>query len=125
VLVYYANRDAQKKIDEATNERFGPRAARFLGRIVKDERAAGGTPATRVKSTINLLDLGSCGNEGICDKSIPYGCYICPKFIAWKDAPHDRFLEQVKKIVAGPREAVQMNDIINAIFQVVESCKTE
>jgi hypothetical protein len=125
VLVYFANRDAQKKIDEATNERFGPRAARFLGRIVEDESEAGGTAATRIKEPINLMDLGTCGNEGLCDKALPHGCYQCPKFIAWKHAPHERFLRDVKRIAASPRDAVQMSDIISAISQVVEKCKTE
>jgi hypothetical protein len=90
---------------------------------VKDETEAGGTPVTRIKATINLLDLGSCGLEGDCNKAMPYGCCICPKFLAWKDAPHDRFLEEVKKIAKGAREAAPMNDIINAIGEVVQRCK--
>jgi site-specific recombinase XerD len=125
VLVYYANKGAQKRIDDVTNERFGPLAKRFLGRIVKDETEARGTPATRIKTTINLLDLGSCGLEGDCNKAMPYGCYICPKFLAWHDAPHDRFLDEVKKIAKGAREAVQMNDIINAVGEVVQRCKAQ
>jgi integrase len=126
VMVYFKNKEAHKTVNASINERFGRVAKRFLGRIMKDERSAGGTAQNRIKEIIDLneiMNLGSCGLDGPCNKAMPAGCYECRKFVAWEDAPHERFLEQVKKRANGPREAVQMSGVISAIQQVVDACK--
>lgn len=123
VLVYFKNRGAQRKIDEATAVQFGRLANRFMGRVVKDEVEAGGNPSNRIK-TYNLLDLGTCDLGAACDKYPPRACYLCPKFLAWKDAPHDRFLaETIAVNRTDPRGSVQLDDVVLAIGQVVAACK--
>ncbi|HTY53856.1 MAG TPA: hypothetical protein VMB26_01580 [Candidatus Binataceae bacterium] len=123
VLVYFKNRAAQRKIDKATAVQFGPIADRFMGRVVKDEVEAGGDPSNRIK-TYNLLDLGTCDLGAACDKYPPRACYLCPKFLAWKDAPHERFLaETIAVNRTDPRGSVQLDDVVLAIGQVVAACK--
>ena len=47
----------------------------------------------------NLGGIGACGANFLCNLFPPLSCYVCPKFIAWKDAPHEAMLDELEDYV--------------------------
>lgn len=73
----------------------------FLGKIVKHPEdpspnsiLSGTTPTLK-----NLGGIGQCGANFLCDLYPPLSCYICPKFLAWKDGLHEQMLQELKSYV--------------------------
>lgn len=73
--------------------------------------------------------LGGCGDE-LCGVLAPDGCYICPRFKAFVDGPHDQVLAKMEKarerkvLMLLPVETIQRDDnIISAVKQVMEICE--
>ncbi|WP_212626425.1 tyrosine-type recombinase/integrase [Pseudomonas sp. PP3] len=75
------------------------------------------------------IDLGVCGKHSLCSLHPPYSCYKCPKFQAYINADHEAVLlylineREVKFESGNKRIAMQLDEIIFAVGQVVEKCK--
>lgn len=39
--------------------------------------------------------IGTCGANAFCNVIAPLGCYVCPKFQAWMEAPHNLVLDHL------------------------------
>ncbi|WP_213879499.1 site-specific integrase [Pseudomonas sp. dw_358] len=97
-------------------------------KAVNEEDAGKHIPFVYVEDTPEI-DLGVCGKHSLCSLHPPYSCYKCPKFQAYLDADHQTVLEHLlaereeKFQSADARIAVQLDEIIYAVAQVVEKCK--
>jgi len=96
-------------LDEAlgSNDHYVGVIGRFLGKITPrtgDEPfnaiVNGTTPTLK-----NLGGLGVCGANYLCSLYPPLSCYVCPKFEAWKDAPHEQLLAELESYVRQLAEA--------------------
>jgi hypothetical protein len=113
------------------NQPLARYADAFKGEIVVDENdAKKRTPnATRIPFHERDCELGSCGTNSFCQDYAPVACYVCPKFMPWRDAPHHLILdwliterERLKKDADGDMEVVTINDrIIVAVCQVIKT----
>jgi integrase len=92
VMVYVDNvRVLQEQIDDALDEMMSELKAGFCGRVVEDEKAAGGNAATRLYADIDqggITPIGNCGYAGECDRAPPLACYTCRWFRPWLSANH-------------------------------------
>jgi integrase len=81
-----------------SNEEFTGIISRFLGLIVT--RTGAEAPHTVIVGTtptlMNLGGLGVCGAQFLCNLYPPLSCYVCPKFMAWKDGPHEEMLRELE-----------------------------
>jgi len=76
-------------------------------------------------------DVGSCSTKP-CNVLTPFGCYICPRFEAFKDGAHqavlDSLLSKKKKLIKLklPLEAITRDDyLIDAVSSVISSIKEQ
>ena len=82
-----------------------------------------------VVDTAPEIDLGVCGKHSLCALHPPYSCYKCPKFQAYLEADHEAVMnyligERERKFESGDkRVAMQLDEIIIAVAQVVEKCR--
>ena len=83
--------------DEYYQETMG----NFLGKVVEhpsepspNSILSGTTPTLK-----NLGGIGQCGANFLCNLYPPLSCYVCPKFLAWKDGPHEQMLQELKAYV--------------------------
>jgi integrase len=74
--------------------------------------------------------LGGCGDEP-CGVLAPIGCYVCPRFKAFIDGPHEQVLARMEKarerkvLMLLPVETIQRDDnIISAVKQVIHICES-
>lgn len=119
------------QISTIMNQPLARYADAFKGEIVVDENdAKKRTPnATRIPFHERDCELGSCGTNSFCQDYAPVACYVCPKFMPWRDAPHHLILdwliterERLKKDADGDMEVVTINDrIIVAVCQVIKT----
>lgn len=103
----------------------------FQGKIIQSEdEALRIIPnAARIRSVDSKSNLGSCGTCGDCNQYAPIACYVCPKFMPWRDAPHEMILnwliderERIKE-ETNDIEIAAINDMaIIAVKQVIDSC---
>lgn len=76
-------------------------------------------------------DIGVCGKDSLCGLYPPYSCYKCPKFQAYAEADHQAvyeflFQRRTRVLEAGnSRIAVQLDEILYAVKQVVLLCESE
>lgn len=75
--------------------------------------------------------VGGCGDEP-CGVLAPIGCYVCPRFKAFVDGPHQQVLARMenareRKIqMRLPAETIQRDDnIISAVKQVIWLCESK
>jgi hypothetical protein len=103
----------------------------FQGKIVDSEIAAHRKipNAPRIRSIDSKSNLGSCGTCSDCHQYAPIACYVCPKFMPWRDAPHEVILNwliderQRVKEETNDIEIAAINDrAIIAVKQVIDSC---
>ncbi|MDT5270386.1 MAG: hypothetical protein QOH49_2572 [Acidobacteriota bacterium] len=103
---------------------------RFRGEIISrtgdDNEGAvifGATPTLK-----NLGGIGFCGANFLCNLYPPLSCYICPKFQAWLDGPHEKLLLELETFVKGlieksanPSDRIpyQLTEVILAIRQLL------
>lgn len=103
---------------------------RFQGQILEhtgtEDPAAvihGATPQFK-----NLGGIGVCGANFLCNLYPPLSCYICPKFQAWTDGPHEQLLLDlevyVKQLIeqsGGPSDRIpyQLVDVMASIRQLL------
>lgn len=85
-------------IDRAVALVLGARAHGFATLVEKEDDAINGDkPSSRRFFGDREKDIfepiGTCGHNFLCNVGAPYGCYVCPKFQAWMDGPHDLVLD--------------------------------
>jgi integrase len=104
---------------------------RFLGEVIKhtgnEDSAAliqGSTPTFK-----DLGGIGVCGANFLCNLYPPLSCYLCPKFQAWIDGPHEHLLLELEAYVerliehsGNPSDRIphQLVDIMTAIRQLLK-----
>ncbi|MGJ7566431.1 tyrosine-type recombinase/integrase [Variovorax sp. GB1R11] len=101
----------------------------FRGSVL-DTDGEKSVPEDKLILDIDLNDsVGGCGAEP-CGVLAPIGCYICPRFKAFLDGPHQQVLARMenareKKIqMRLPAETIQRDDnIISAVKQVIWLCE--
>jgi hypothetical protein len=83
----------------------------------------GSTPTLK-----NLGGIGFCGANFLCDLHPPLSCYVCPKFQAWIDGPHQQLLEELETFVQSliaqsvnqsDRIPYQLVEVVTAIRQLL------
>ncbi|MGH9396092.1 MAG: hypothetical protein ACRD18_04500 [Terriglobia bacterium] len=71
---------------------------RFLGRV--EPRTGTESPASVIPGSTptlkNLGGIGFCGAGYLCQLYPPLSCYVCPKFVAWVNGPHQQMLEELQ-----------------------------
>jgi hypothetical protein len=79
---------------------------RFLGRVELrtgaeslEDVIPGATPTLK-----NLGGIGFCGAGYLCQLYPPLSCYVCPKFVAWADGPHQEMLKELQTHVQALRQ---------------------
>lgn len=98
----------------------------FIGRVImptgeEDPRRLikGTTPTLR-----DLGGIGVCGANFLCKLLPPLSCYLCPKFQAWADGPHEKILRELEthaqclaKNSGNPSDRIphQLDDVMAAI----------
>ncbi|MDO3386173.1 site-specific integrase [Gilvimarinus sp. SDUM040013] len=135
VKVYVANSpELGQQISSIMNNPLARYASAFKGEIVEDEEDAFkvNPDATRIPCADKGCDVGSCGSRSFCTDYAPIACYLCPKFLPWKGAPHHEvlqwLLEERKRLSETLNDAkvVQINDsAILAVAQVMKACEEE
>ena len=135
VGVYVANSpELGQQISSIMNNPLARYASAFRGEIVEDEEDAFkvNPDATRIPCADKGCDVGSCGSRSFCTDYAPVACYLCPKFLPWKDAPHHEvlqwLLEERNRLSETLNDAkvVQINDsAILAVAQVMKACEEE
>jgi len=130
--VYVANiPEHAATISEIMNGSLMRYASAFQGDVVESEdnvfTAMPG--AQRIRTNDSRDNVGSCGTSAMCHDYAPVACYTCPKFKAWRDAPH----QLVLKWLLDERERIiqETNDLgiaaindraIYAVTQVMKRC---
>lgn len=137
VEVYFALKGRLVRfLDEAVAKQFGGWLAYFTGRIVtSDAEAVNGDREDKHLSFVSDIDphdnteIGVCGESDLCRLDPPYSCYLCAKFQPYADAAHDHVLQilltrrEGRRAKGEHRLAVQLDQVIFAVGQVVESCR--
>ena len=120
------------RLDQALgdNPQFTGIVQRFLGRLESRtgaESAENVIPGT-TPTLKNLGGIGFCGAGYLCQLYPPLSCYVCPKFVAWVDGPHQQMLEELKIHVQALRQRSgnpsdriphQLEDVTEAIRAVL------
>jgi len=130
--VYVANiPEHAATISEIMNNSLMHYASAFKGEVVESEDdVLTATPnAQRIRTNDNSDNIGSCGTNAMCHDYAPIACYTCPKFKAWRDAPHyvvlTHLLAERKRIVdeTDDLQIAAINDrAIYAVTQVIKQC---
>jgi integrase len=99
---------------------------RFLGKLTTHtgqedpHRIIPGLTPTRK----SLGGIGVCGSDSLCSLYPPLSCYVCPKFHAWADGPHEEmlrelevYLQQLTASSGNPSDRIphQLQDVIVSI----------
>jgi integrase len=133
--VYIANSpEIGQQISKIMNNPLARYASAFLGKVVEgeDEAFEQNPGATRIPCREKQCDVGSCGSSSFCTDYAPVACYLCPKFLPWRDAPHHEVLhwllderERLSNTLNDPK-VVSINDsAILAVAQVMKLCEQE
>lgn len=85
-------------LDAAMAMALGERAQRFASVVTTEREAINGTKGGSRRyfgnPQENLFEpIGTCGHTSFCNINAPYACYLCPKFQAWMDGPHEQVLD--------------------------------
>ena len=108
------------------NEQYSATIDRFIGKIqskTEDDTKRGVIQGT-TPTLKNLGGIAACGANFLCNLFPPLSCYVCPKFIAWKDAPHEAMLgelesyvERIAKTSGNPHDRIphQLKETILAV----------
>ena len=120
------------------NQQFTSIIHRFLGRVAPRTAASpeniipGSTPTLK-----NLGGIGSCGAGYLCHLFPPLSCYVCPKFVAWIDGPHQQMLEELQRHVEAlqqrsgnpsdriPHQLEEVMGGIQAVLVRIGDCREE
>ena len=116
-------------IDEATKEVFEPLMQRFIGKTAEPT-----DPSIQMMPEIPLpptsqrfastAGIGRCGLGKPCEKNPSYSCYTCISFIAYRDAPHQEIVDEIRQDLASwenmttPYLLSQLKDTIAAAEEI-------
>lgn len=119
------------------NQQFTGVIHRFLGRVEPRTGAespesvvAGATPTLK-----NLGGIGFCGAGYLCQLYPPLSCYVCPKFVAWMDGPHQQMLDEIHAHVRAlrqrsgnpsdriPNQLGEVMEAIQAVLVQIDNCR--
>ena len=116
------------------SEEYAELMGYFAGEIISQN----GNPQSVIQGSTptlkNLGGIGSCGANYLCNLMPPLSCYVCPKFQAWTDGPHEemlgeleRFIEQLVMGSNGPSDRVpyQLSSVVTAIRELLEILKAK
>lgn len=134
VHVYYAlkGRRLTAILDRAAAVRMGPLLKLFRGQAASEGSSLGAVPMhKRVYFLGDLhavpdVEVGACGKTQRCYLDPPFSCYLCPKFRPYVEADHEAVLAELLRSREerlaryGERVAVQMDEVIYAVGQVVQ-----
>ena len=116
---------------------LSPIAQAFQGNLVDAEEHAnrGQDPTSRIELEGNEeLGVGSCGEHGFCNASVPIPCYRCSKFQPWVYGPHTEVLQRLEERQRIENETprpglkrrllvpVQLDKDIRAVQAVIKLC---
>jgi integrase len=107
------------------NPQFTGMILRFLGRV--EPRTGAESPARIIPGVTptlkNLGGIGFCGADYLCQLYPPLSCYVCPKFVAWVDGPHQQMLEELRVQVEalGQRSGNPSDRIPHQLTEVMEA----
>jgi len=126
--VYVANiPEHAATISEIMNGSLMRYASAFLGSEEEVFRAVSG--AQRIRTNDSSDNVGSCGTDAMCHDYAPVACYTCPKFKAWRNAPHHLvlkwLLDERERMIeeTDDMEIAAINDrAIFAVTQVMKRC---
>ncbi|MEM5440498.1 tyrosine-type recombinase/integrase [Paraburkholderia diazotrophica] len=136
VQVYYAlkGRRMTRILDRAAALKLAPLMKLFRGKIVPSSDLAinGERQDKRVvfvgdMTAIAPVNVGTCGQSGLCALDAPFSCYVCPKFQPYVQADHRAVLDALlagreeRAERFGARIAVQLDEVIYAVAQVVQT----
>ena len=126
-------------LDKASAKGFVKYLDFFKGHIIDNpSEAINGHRDDKHLSFINetnptdQTEIGICGENNICHLDPPFSCYLCPKFQPYRQADHEHVLDcllssrdtRMKKYETA-RLGIQLDDVIFAVAQVAEQCKSE
>jgi len=130
--VYVANiPEHAATISEIMNGSLMRYASAFQGDVVDSEDDVFTTipGAQRIRTNDSQDNIGSCGTSAMCHDYAPVACYTCPKFKAWRDAPHylvlKWLLDERERVVQETDDLgiAAINDrAIYAVTQVMKQC---
>ena len=120
--------DHFQSLERHVGQHFIPIADRFLGKVVK---SANDTAEFELYND-EFAGVGSCSSGG-CNAVeagvAPQACYVCRKYNAWSDGPHEELLkrtiqEQQKLLDEGHAEVAETKtNIIIAITDLIEAIR--
>ncbi|WP_441229528.1 site-specific integrase [Tardiphaga sp. 215_C5_N2_1] len=121
------------RLDRALAMEMAPVAQAFSGTLVNGENEArgGDNRSSRIydRTLQDNVALGTCGQSGPCELSVPYACYTCRRFQPWVDGPHEEFMNSLiadrQRMVEedySPRIFAIRDRTILAAAQVVQYC---
>lgn len=87
-----------KHLDAAMAMALGERAHRFASIVTAEEEAVNGSKGGSRRYFGDpqkdvFEPIGTCGHTSFCNINAPYACYLCPRFQAWMDGPHEKVLD--------------------------------
>jgi hypothetical protein len=120
-------------LDKALVGFYAKLAGFFRGRIIQsDDEAVNGDDAGKLIPCVDVQEnIGVCGLDTLCSLYPPYSCYKCPKFQAYADADHEAVFDHLFEKREGAlqagnkRIAVQLDEILYAVQQVIQLCKPD
>lgn len=136
---YYSDpAEDARKINEQMGPLLAPLAQAFHGVIRDKEQDAirGDDPSSRIEvNGNNESSVGTCGEYGFCNASVPIPCYRCSKFQPWVYGPHQEVLQQLLKrkkdeesalFVGTTRRVIlpaMLDDDIQAVKHIISLCE--
>lgn len=88
---------------------FGDQLSAFVGKVVDraNPRPWAGVPRQVVPGVMPAFadlpaiptGIGACGEKGLCRLAPPLTCYLCPKFAAFRDAPHGEIASKLLQLI--------------------------
>ena len=128
-----------ERLDKALEGNFSDYLGYFKGRLIESSRADD-INGSRDKRLIYNSDtapedqreIGLCGESTLCHLDPPYSCYLCPKFLPYKEADHEFVFNELienrqSRLIEtnGKRLGVQLDTVIIAVSEVVRQCRGE
>ena len=102
----------------------------FRGEVINRDAATHAEPENRIVDPTMEKSVGACADHP-CDVLAPFGCYVCPRFEAFVDGPHERVehvlvARRMRAIDMGlPPESVSRDDyLISAVRNVIAIVRT-
>ena len=131
VMVYIERSPAfLLRFSEKVDAIYDPLVRRFKGGLTDSTATTGpdGKPGRRIPGRAALLPMldvggiGFCGRGDVCGLAPPLTCYVCDKFVAFRDAPHERVVVALERKMQqmGDRVAVQLAPVLAAAREVIQ-----